>query len=118
MGLVDRQRTKVTEAVCVPCTRERRKTDPLAPEVICPAKDLPFVFRLLTVELAAMGINLKLSLRDQVEDAYHRSEEYDQKTGRRMLMGLEDVGGSRGKPLITVPHTMGEEDLDLYDKLD
>merc|ERR1712194_337768 len=88
-----------TGAICIPCTKEKKRVDPTAAEVVCQAEDIPFVFRLLVVEMAAMGINLRLELRDQVEDAFG---------------GAED----RGKKLITIPHESATFPEEFDDRLE
>ncbi|CAD7935226.1 unnamed protein product [Amoebophrya sp. A25] len=71
-----RRSCMVTEAVCPPCTRRKRermaesREEMGDPEVRCVAKDIPFVFRLLSVEFAAMGINLQMKLDKNEEDVY------------------------------------------------
>lgn len=60
----------ITTAICPPCSRKARQSDPNAKDIECVAKDIPFVYRLLTVEFAAMGINLQMKLTDPVYDAY------------------------------------------------
>ncbi|CAD7924526.1 unnamed protein product [Amoebophrya sp. A120] len=65
----------LANAVCPPCTRKAKKEDPNAEDVICEPKDIPFSYRLLTVEFAAMGINLEMRLNNGTTDAYAQEPE-------------------------------------------
>jgi len=44
--------------VCVPCSKEKKR------DIVCHRVPIPYVFRYLTCELAAMNINLQLKLHD------------------------------------------------------
>jgi hypothetical protein len=63
------------EQICYPCTEKARKKDPYAQDVECEEVEVPFVFRVLNVELAAMGVRLNLKLNKPRHDAYWDRED-------------------------------------------
>lgn len=115
-GGANRTTKTAKTAVCGPCTTQIREKDKSAGEVQCEPVEVPFVFRLLTVEMGAMGIELKLKLKDEHFDSYLVEKEGG--VVERVVDGSLGAGGNGGKKkslpkkLVTIPdscYRTGEE---------